>query len=353
MMMIQLKYNKRLLFILALVTLLFSCTSEKYQFYLGTENDSKLIQLFTLLEKADFDNEENMEVYYTILNSIISEYKTLNETDRMNLFLTDYINSHENDPYTAYYLLTIAENYKQEDSQAVAEIYFRRILFNHPDLIINDQSIHRIILEELAFNSDDYEERVNSLEELLLRFPFQIDKGQIYYYLGKSFEQLGYWDQAFEAYENFLRSPVTEIAGDPNARIHLTDLLQFHRSDKSWTRTDLNDLVRYIKSSIYLRRGDRLKRVQADKFFTMSWSQDETDMFTHTNLDITSFLNPGLRYSANLDPMSNESEAFLRTTGWSYRIRTWYLYFKKIDYPADPEINGRWEWAGIYFGDTL
>jgi hypothetical protein len=96
-----------------------------------------------------------------------------------------------------------------------------------------------------------------------------------------------------------------------------------------------------------------MERNKADKFFTMGWSQDETDMFTHTNIDISSFLNSRIYIAKDLDPMSNEKEAFLWTSGWSYRIKTWYLYFKKIDYPADPEINGRWEWAGILFGENF
>jgi hypothetical protein len=24
-----------------------------------------------------------------------------------------------------------------------------------------------------------------------------------------------------------------------------------------------------------------------------------------------------------------------------------------VNYPPDPEINGRWEWAGIYLGDRF
>jgi tetratricopeptide (TPR) repeat protein len=294
-----------------------------------------------------------MEVYYTILNRVISEYKSVDDTDKMNLFITDYIHTHENDPYIAYYLLTIAENFKKENSREVAETYFRRILYNYSDLIINDQSIHKLILEELAFHSENYEERVNCFLDLLKRFPSQIDKGQIYYYLGESYATVSLWDEAFAAYEDFLIAPETEIAGDPQARNRLTDLLRFHRSDKSWTRTDLDQLVINIRSAIYQRNGSKLIRYKADKFFTMSWSQDVTDMFTHTKLDIPSFLNSSVQVTRDLDLMSNESEAFLRSWGWSYRIRTWYLYFKKIDYPADPEINGRWEWAGIYFGDPF
>lgn len=352
-MLIQFDFYKKIFIAIISLSLFFSCANEKYNFYLGTENDKELQKLFNLLEETDQEKAPQMEVHFTIMNRIISEYRDSGESDKMNLFLIDYINSHQSDPYMAYYLLTIGENYNSQDSRVVAETYFRRILYNYPDLIINGHSIHNMILDELAFKSDNYEERIDSLEELLLRFPGKIDIGQIYYYLGKSYAELGYWDKAFISYEKFLKSPVTEISGDPNARIDLTDLLRFHRSDKSWTRTDLDQLVIDIRTAIYQRSGSKLKRYKAEQFFTMSWNQDVTDLFTHTNLDVASFLNPGVQVIRDLDPMSNESEAFLRSWGWSYRIRTWYLYFKKIDYPADPEINGRWEWAGIYFGETF
>ena len=58
-----------------------------------------------------------------------------------------------------------------------------------------------------------------------------------------------------------------------------------------------------------------------------------------------------IHYNRDLDRDSNTREAYLRTWGWSYRIKTWYLYFRRVHFPADPEIHGQWEWAGIYFGE--
>ena len=56
---------------------------------------------------------------------------------------------------------------------------------------------------------------------------------------------------------------------------------------------------------------------------------------------------------SELDPTSNDREAWLRTANWSFRPTTWYLYFRRIDFPAKPEVNGHWEWAGIKFGERL
>jgi len=60
-----------------------------------------------------------------------------------------------------------------------------------------------------------------------------------------------------------------------------------------------------------------------------------------------------VRFSDKVDELSNEGEAYLRSTGWNYRIPTWYFYFRRVEYPADPDVNGAWEWAGVYFGEKL
>jgi len=59
-----------------------------------------------------------------------------------------------------------------------------------------------------------------------------------------------------------------------------------------------------------------------------------------------------IHYANKLDASSNSTEAFLRTWGWA-QISTWYLYFRKIYFPSDPEIHGRWEWAGVYYGEKF
>jgi hypothetical protein len=63
--------------------------------------------------------------------------------------------------------------------------------------------------------------------------------------------------------------------------------------------------------------------------------------------------NGRIYFEDKLDKDSNSREAYLKTWGWTQHITTWYLYFRKIYFPADPEIHGRWEWAGIYYGQKL
>ena len=94
-----------------------------------------------------------------------------------------------------------------------------------------------------------------------------------------------------------------------------------------------------------------------------SWEQDLDSEPIRINLDIDTFISTFLQTSKvvindELDISSSPNEAFLKTTQWAstkwlYRIPTWYLYFRRIEFKQNPEINGRWEWAGIYFGEKL
>ena len=152
-----------------------------------------------------------------------------------------------------------------------------------------------------------------------------------------------------------MKYPDTTIRGYADAQRSVMNLLAFHNSNKSWTRENLDDLVKAIKSAIAARDSRSLTRLRAGvNFFAMSWEQDDSDANTQVMFDLGSFLRGSkVSYARDLDSDSNAREAYLETWGWSYRVPTWYLYFRKIKYPGDPEINGRWEWAGIYFGEKL
>ena len=89
-------------------------------------------------------------------------------------------------------------------------------------------------------------------------------------------------------------------------------------------------------------------------FFARSWGQMETENSRIIDYRFDEFMyNNRIRYAESLDASSNATEAYLRTWGWSRYLEVWYLYFRKIYFPQDPEIHGRWEWAGIYYGEKF
>ncbi|MEW5817081.1 MAG: hypothetical protein AB1798_17005, partial [Spirochaetota bacterium] len=122
--------------------------------------------------------------------------------------------------------------------------------------------------------------------------------------------------------------------------------------DKNWTMQNLDELVKQIKGAVYNVSANQLAKSMAKvNFFTRSWEQKEAEGEADFIYHLNAFLNPSVWTAPALDKNSNAQEAYLKTEGWSFRISTWYLYFRKINFPADPERHGQWEWAGIYFGE--
>jgi tetratricopeptide (TPR) repeat protein len=233
--------------------------------------------------------------------------------------------------------------------------YYERILKNYPDLLVSGTTVHYQCLQKLLSLAEDPDVRIDHYKELISRFSEYVDAGATYFYLAEAYEQAGEWEQAIRAYQKFLKYPETEITGFPRAHVKVREKVEFYFSDKKWTVENLDQLVAEIKRSIQTRNTRRLLGYKAKvNFFTMSWAQADANEIISMAFDIGAFLQSSrVLTDDTLDIDSNAGEAFLRTTRWSYRIPTWYLYFRKVEFLPDPEINGRWEWAGIYFGEKL
>jgi tetratricopeptide (TPR) repeat protein len=298
---------------------------------------------------------DGSEARFILIQQIANNLMAGGFPERLNVFLTTYIEKNFSDPFNAYYLFIVAQNYKNEKAYPLAAYYYERILRNHPDIMIHGQSVHLLCLKELVHIIDRPEYRIGYYKELLARFAGQIDEGSAWFYMGKTYEALGEWEQAIQAYTSFLKFPDTAIAGYSDVQRQVMKLLAFHNSDKHWTSDNLDSLVARIKTAINEKDAKSLTYFRAGvNFFAMSWDQEESDVNTQSMFDLSAFLRGSrVSYARDLDSESNAQEAYLETWGWSYRVPTWYLYFRKIHYPGDPEINGRWEWAGIYFGEKI
>ena len=87
-------------------------------------------------------------------------------------------------------------------------------------------------------------------------------------------------------------------------------------------------------------------------FFSKYWGQKDFDPASLKYFNIYGWLlKSKVRFAKELDSDSTAREAYLKTWNWLYHVNTWYFYFRRVDFPADPDIDGRWEWAGIYFGE--
>ncbi len=283
----------------------------------------------------------------------------MNEAGKANLippFLGIYLERVPADPFNAYYAFLVAESYRSRDQASLAVIWYHRSLNTSADIISQGESVHYQSLRQLLAMDLPPLEKIVLYNQMLDRFPDKNDPGNTYYHLARAYEEAGLYPQAFTAYTKFLDYPNTIISGKLDEQQRVREMIALYGVNRDWTRESLNQLLTEIRSALATKDYEKLLSLQAKvNFFSMSWLQEKADFNSQVAYDLRRFVQGAEHiYSENnLEGNSNSQEAYLKTWGWSPYMPIWYLYFRRINYPADPEINGNWEWVGIYFGDSL
>jgi tetratricopeptide (TPR) repeat protein len=292
---------------------------------------------------------------FAAIQRLAAGYVARREYGKLAAFLAQQARTQPEGPYAGYYLFAAGHAYAAMDSLPMAAIYYHRALRGYPDMVLHGESMHLSCLRQLINIEKDPARRAAYYREALARFSGQVDAGAMYFMLGQAYEELGDWDLAIQAYKAVVPYPGTSIPGFPGAYQYASKSVDFANSSKDWTFESLDSLVAAVRAGIAARDARQLSRLRAKvNFFAMSWAQEESDENSQVEFDLGAFMGEGpIACAPGLDPGSNSREAYLRTTGWTDRVPVWYLYFRKIDFPANPDIHGRWEWAGIYFGDKL
>jgi hypothetical protein len=317
----------------------------------GTKTQQAMLSdLFSLLDRETKPGP----VQFSIVREIAVAYIRQEEYATLINFLNARVAKEPDDPYNAFYLHMIAYSWSLLDAVPVAARYFDLVLKNYPDLTVAGKSIHMECLSKLITLIHDPEQQVLYYQELISRFPDKIDMGRAYFMLAQAYEQTGEWHSAIEAYSKYLPYAGTIIPGFPNADHYAKQLVDFNNSPKDWAFENVNTLVAAIKAALDSGNANRLWQYRAKvNFFARSWAQEDTDDSGMADFNMTEFMHGSrISYTNSLDASSNASEAYLRTWGWA-QYSTWYLYFRKIYFPADPEIHGWWEWAGVYYGEKF
>lgn len=340
---------------LALIMSITSCSAGSNDYLYDDLGDKRAEQkeLLALLEQGNVDDETRFAITTTIAENLLAERKKEN----LVLFLTSTVEKSPDDPYNAYWLLMVAHAYLDAGSPRIAEYYFARILKKCPDLEIKGKSIHLVCLENLIKIADSPELQIGYYSDLITRFAPDIDLGYSYFMLARSYEQLGEWDLAIQTYTQFLGYGQYDvlIPGVPDAYEYAKRLVDYNTSSKDWTFETLDGLVTSVKRAIDAYDYRSLDKYRAKvNFFAMSWKQETSDSNSQADFTMSDFMvGNRIRYNETLDSSSSPNEAYLRTSGWNQYVSVWYLYFRKVDFPADPEIHGCWEWAGIYYGEKV
>ena len=342
---------RRIFALIALVAALTGCAVSDTRYYLGAfEQNKELRELFNLFAKAK--DQENRFVLITQIAAGLSNEGLI---DREILFLTSHVEKNPADIFNSYYLLLVADAYRDMRAGPIAVHYYRRILSNYGDLLVKGTSIHLQCLQELLTLETDPEAKISDYKELFSRFPDQ-SPGINWYYMAKSYEEVGEWEQSIQAYQKYVGSLDADISADTLKLREASEKVNFYNFEiKSWLLPDLDDLVVAVRDAIVTKNIAKLRKYQAAvNFFQEPWDQTQVIVDETVNYNIVNYLPiSNVSIDSQLDVAANGREATLRTTGWNFRPSTWYLYFRQVDFPANPDVNGQWEWAGIYFGEKL
>ena len=346
--------KKRTIFLVLIAALLIplsGCSQEGRYLSLSKGDRIRFNRIYRQLE-----TETSHEKRFIAMRQMLEFLSSRVSRGEINLFLTTYVQKNQNDPFNAYYLMLVARNHREDMAYPFAIKYYERILRNYHDLRHMGNSIHFLALRDLLNIVENDEARILYYRDKLTRFSGDINIKEIYYHLGNAYGRVGNWAQAVRAYRRFLDFYDTANSDGFMDRERVVNFLAFYHADKDWTFESLDELVEVVVSSINRAkfRGDsRIFRQYMSRvnFFAVSWEDGESGTPPEFIPNLNTFLSPRINVSRVLEDISNQREAFLRTTGWTYRISTWYLYFRRINFPADSSIHGNWEWAGIYFGE--
>ncbi len=332
-----------------------------FSFFSCTKTDEATQNIFQTQKQLEIllqDTSLSSEQKYAIVNQMANNLLHTGDYHGTILFLNDWVENNPEDKYNSYWMLMTAYSYLSLNAEPVAEYYFDRILRQYNDLLVKGKSIHFICLQNLIQISETPKNRIKYFNELINRFPDEINKTELYLRLATEYEKDSQWDMALRTSELFLNQPdatTIQIPGEPDAYKNARHLIDFNSSDKDWTFESLEELESAIKKAIRNYDWRKLDKYKSKvNFFSMSWRQDETDANSQTEFSMHDYMRGNrIRFADELDELSNENEAYLRTWGWNTYVNVWYLYFRKVNFPLDPDINGNWEWAGIYFGNKL
>ncbi len=345
--------RKSVFLIFIIFSFLISCKQEANSYLFDDLQELEKEQKDIIKILAD---TESPEVKFALHDKLAKNLKIKNKRKSLKIFLST-LTEDESNPYRAYWLLMLANEYMEEDMDCLAAYYFERIVKLDTDIEIKGKSVYFLSLNNLIKITSDPKRLAEYYSLLLKNFYDKIDPAYAYFMLAQNYEKLGEWHLAIQTYSKFISLARFDlvIPGIPDNYAYARKILDYNSSSKSWTVERLDDLVAIIKSAIKRKDYATLERYRSNvNFFAISWKQELTDVYTSPEFALKDFMYGSyIKIAPALHPSSTPYDAYLRTSGWHHYSRVWYLYFRKINFPADPEIHGRWEWAGIYYGEKI
>jgi len=191
---------------------------------------------------------------------------------------------------------------------------------------------------------------------LLEKYKESVDIPVILFELSENYKKQFDIKNAVKVIEKLLKiAKPSELADNRIDLKALRDDVVFYYSSKKWIDKDIESHVKKIKYAIRKRNRQLLTTYVSKTNFRVGYFKEKAEKSkSYYDLAIHRWWNNSIYFESEVESFSTDSEIYLRSTYWTLpQMKEWYFYFKKVDYPYDSDIDGGWEWAGIYFGNWL
>lgn len=256
--------------------------------------------------------------------------------------------------FRSYLYFFISDFYWQKNEMIHAVFYMNKVRSEDYDILYNGNPLGCAVGLRLIKLKEYPELRICMYKMLLERFGDRVDELFLMYELSQLYKEQYDMKSAVEVMEEMVRlSAKSRVKDDRIDMTQIQEEINFFYSKKGWIYKDLNKLINDIKYAIDTRNKKRLYSFIPDDFI-VRFFDPTIPQWGVRELSIPSRWGRNIRFSPKFAEISTEDEVYLETTGWVFpQLTTWYLYFKRVDYPYDNNINGGWEWKGIYFGSWM
>ncbi|WP_407918944.1 tetratricopeptide repeat protein [Borrelia anserina] len=317
---------------------------------------SEIHSLIGLLEKS---NKKSLDRFLIIDRIVDIHMRNKDYKDALRIVNQGIVNDESGEYYPLYFYL-MGNVYSFINEDLVAFTYYRYVFDNFDDYIYENSSVKLDIAKRVinlsigaGYKIRYYKLLLDAADESLTN----ADRGNYYYNLALSLENIQDYDEAYFYYKKLLSIPRSDLRIDSIDYSGVVTKINYYDNPDFTIYRNLNDLIRDVKRYIYSGNTAKLLSIR-DKhnFFIQSWDQRggrgnsiNTNSFLTTMIKLGSRRKNGIQFASNFEADSSDDISYLGSSGWEH-IWEWYFVFKKVAYPKDPEINNGWAWIGVYLG---
>nr|WP_267509664.1 hypothetical protein [Borreliella garinii] len=320
------------------------------------QKQSEIQNLTHLLKSSNKNRLDKFLIIDRAVNIYIANKNYENALEIVNSGIID----DESREYYPLYLYLMGNIYDSMGEDFVAFSIYKYVVDNFNDYVYENCSVKTRVAKKIVNLNIDSIDKINYYKFILNT---EIDnlnneeKGNYFYNLALSLEDVQDYDESYFYYKKFLSIPRAHLKIDSRDYFNVVTKINYFNNPEFVVYRNLGDLIQDVKKFVLSGDTSKLLNIRdKNNFFIQSWDQKggksnsiNTNSFLTTMIRLGGRRKNGIQFAKHLEADSSDDISYLESSGWDY-IREWYFVFKRIAYPKDPEINNGWTWIGVYLG---